>query len=81
MISFENEVITPTIFPDKTSQVWKLPKELLTFAARDLEKLVIKWDFEHEAEMMHVCQLATLFSSLFPRKKLILNVYLMYIKP
>ena len=74
MITFENEVITPTIFPDKTSQVWKLPKELLTAAAVNLEKLVIKWDFEHEAEMMHVCQLATLFSSLFPRKKLILDV-------
>lgn len=74
MISFENETINPTIFPDKTSQVWKLSKEKLTKIAVELDEIVIKWDFENEAELIHVCQLATLFNSLFPRKKLILHV-------
>lgn len=53
-ISDENwQEIKPTIFPDGTSQVWKItvPKD---------EKCIIKWNFENEAEVIHVLQLGKL---------------------
>lgn len=56
MIRLNNYIITPTIFPDKTSQVWKLPETLFG----DYNKVV--WDFEHESEFMHVAQLVELLA-------------------
>ena len=55
MITLNNFVVTPTIFPDKTSQVWKLPDEAL---ALDWHHIV--WYFENEAEFMHLAQLRLL---------------------
>lgn len=46
---------TTTIFPDGTSQVWKVEEEL--FEDNDIK---ILWVFENEGELMHVCQLAQL---------------------
>ncbi len=40
-------VLTPTIFPDGTSQVWKLPAEILNH--REYE---ITWNFESEREIV-----------------------------
>lgn len=58
MIAVNNRAITPTIFPDKTSQVWKLDAELIT----EIEEgsSIIQWQFESEAEIIQVLQLATL---------------------
>jgi ribose-phosphate pyrophosphokinase len=47
--------IIPTIFPDKTSQVWKLPKEIL-----GNNSYSIQWFFESEAEFFHLAQLVEL---------------------
>jgi ribose-phosphate pyrophosphokinase len=58
MITLNGEPIVPTIFPDKTSQVWKLPEEQL-----DRFSSSIVWKFEHEGEFMHLAQLATLLRS------------------
>lgn len=55
MILLNGIEINPTIFPDKTSQVWKLPNEAFG-ASPD----IITWSFENEAELFHVCQLADL---------------------
>lgn len=59
--AFEEEwqVVTPTIFPDGTSQVWKLK-----FNNRDPNKTAfsIQWNFESEAEFIHLAQLVTLLS-------------------
>lgn len=52
-------IITPTIFPDKTSQVWKLPEEALRFT----EFTQITWEFENESEFIQVLQLADLLST------------------
>lgn len=41
-----------SIFPDGTSQCWKLSDELLTSKRFDIE-----WEFESEAELIHICQL------------------------
>jgi ribose-phosphate pyrophosphokinase len=47
--------IIPTIFPDKTSQVWKLPKDAL-----GNKSYSIQWFFESEAEFFHLAQLVEL---------------------
>lgn len=52
MLLLNNVEIKPTIFPDGTQQVWKLPQELLSAG-----KKVIKWYFENDAELMTLIQL------------------------
>lgn len=59
MISVNNEVITPTIFPDGTSQVWKLSDAIIKYI-HEFESIYITWEFESEAELMHICQLCHL---------------------
>lgn len=68
-IYLNNEKITPTIFPDKTSQVWKLNSEDV-YPYHNL----IKWDFESEAELFHIAQLRALLNTLVPDATVILNV-------
>lgn len=58
MISIDGHKITPTIFPDKTSQVWKLDEKVLDAIRRQTENVEICWDFENEAELVHCLQLA-----------------------
>lgn len=52
----------PTIFPDKTSQVWRLPEHLLAALDR-AAAAAVRWDFESEAELLHLAQLAVLLKS------------------
>jgi len=55
--------VGPTLFPDKTSQVWKLPED----AVRRLQEkgsASILWDFEAEAEFLHLAQLFMLLRAL-----------------
>lgn len=54
MIKANGIKITPTMFSDGTSQVWKLPKECFS------STVTINWEFEAEAEFMHLAQLVTL---------------------
>lgn len=56
MIKLGDYVVTPTIFPDGTSQVWHIPQDVLENAD------VVTWDFENEAELSHVLQLSALFT-------------------
>ena len=66
-----------TIFPDGTSQVWKLQNHI-PFDPRD-EDPVILWLFENEAELMHVLQLAALVQTHLNVSECILRVpYLPY---
>lgn len=58
MIRLNGETITPTIFPDKTSQVWNIAQ-----FSRFNQMNFIVWDFENEAEIMHVLQLVQLLDS------------------
>lgn len=58
MIKVDGIEVKATIFPDKTSQVWKLPEEL--FQAKENN---IVWDFESEAEFIHLAQLKELLST------------------
>ena len=56
MIKVGEFVVSPTIFPDGTSQVWKIPDLALLTSG----PIIIQWDFENESELVHVAQLATL---------------------
>ena len=60
MIKLNGVEIKPTIFPDKTSQVWKLSEELL-----NSHTSLIVWEFENESEFMHVAQLVHLLKNQF----------------
>lgn len=53
-------VVKPTIFPDKTSQVWKLPQDVIKFIENNASGITITWEFEDERELIHVCQLCDL---------------------
>lgn len=53
---FRNVIVTPTMFPDGTSQVWKLPKEITSCMV-----LNIVWNFEAEREIIDLLSLRTLY--------------------
>ena len=48
-------VVSPTVFPDKTSQVWKIEPQLLDIGAKQ-----IIWHFEGDHELIQILQLVTL---------------------
>jgi ribose-phosphate pyrophosphokinase len=58
MIKLNGHPITTTIFPDKTSQVWKIDKSY--FNRVNGKGNIIRWEFEHEGEFMHLAQLRML---------------------
>lgn len=58
MITANKIKIEPTIFSDSTSQVWKLPEELL-----NAWEVKVVWHFESEAEIMHLLSLRRLLYS------------------
>lgn len=55
------EVITPTLFPDGTSQCWKI--DSISKNYRNCVKAEILWRFENESELIHVAQLSDLLDS------------------
>jgi ribose-phosphate pyrophosphokinase len=59
MITVNGSAIRPTLFPDGTSQVWKLDDGLL----RPGTTAAVAWRFESEAEVMHLAQLAALLKA------------------
>lgn len=52
-IKLNGEIVDVTIFPDNTSQVWKLPKI-------SEKEAIIVWEFQYEHEFMHLAQLKDL---------------------
>jgi ribose-phosphate pyrophosphokinase len=65
MISINGVEIKRTLFPDKTSQVWQLPNDLLESLYKE-GMCTIKWEFENEAEFLHLAQLKTLIDTRCP---------------
>lgn len=57
MITVNGSPLARTLFPDNTSQVWKLPHEVLYSKVAE-----VRWDFEHEGEFIHIAQLSDLLS-------------------
>jgi ribose-phosphate pyrophosphokinase len=57
MIYLCGHPIIPTLFPDQTSQVWNVP---MSFVSK--EPYRIRWEFQSEAEFMHLAQLRAIYS-------------------
>lgn len=60
MITVNGVKIVPTMFPDRTSQVWKIPKEIFNRIDPDALHLQVKWQFENESEIIQLAQLKDL---------------------
>lgn len=73
MITLNGQPLSVTIFPDNTSQVWKISEDVLL--NEDYADIV--WDFRHEGEVMHLAQLAHLLSHVSIHKTLTIK-YLPY---
>lgn len=63
-----------TIFPDQTSQVWKLEPT----PSSDFQELTILWLFENESELIHLLQLAFLLKKQYHSKINLKAPYLPY---
>jgi len=70
MIYINDISVQVTMFPDKTSQVWKLPPQYL-------DTKVIRWVFENEGEFLRLAQLKTLLDKANLKPLLVLK-YLPY---
>lgn len=70
----EIEIVNPLVFPDQTSQVFRV--KAITKNYRNVVSSEIIWQFENEAEFMHVAQLSDLLDSYTgdPRPLKILNI-------
>lgn len=61
MIKLNGHEIKPTMFPDGTSQVWKIDENI--FKLRHPLEQAITWEFENEAEFIHIAQLCDLIEA------------------
>lgn len=73
LVDGQERTFTTTVFPDGTSQVWKL--DLLPEEGDEIE---ILWLFENEAELFHVCQLAHLLEEEYDYSPTLIVPYLPY---
>lgn len=55
MLEINGFKVVPTIFPDKTSQVWKLDEKLFKKVKQD-QLINVLWKFENESELLHLNQ-------------------------
>lgn len=55
MIYLNGNPVSTTLFPDNTSQVWKLSPKTFKFGHAK-----VRWEFSHEGEFMHLAQLKDL---------------------
>lgn len=57
LINNIEHIVKPTIFPDGTSQVWKLPEEIINSL-----NVKVTWNFEAERELIDLASLRKLFT-------------------
>lgn len=75
MIKLNGNEVIPTIFPDKTSQIWQLPNYDTYF----FKKENIEWIFESESEFIHLAQLVDLLSQNRKENHAGIHLYLPYL--
>jgi len=61
-------MVTATLFPDKTSQVWKLKDSQLEYLKTD-PKPVVEWYFDNESEVIQIIQLFDLINTIVPEDR------------
>lgn len=59
MIYINGTPVNTTLFPDNTSQVWKIP----TLEIPDTNWVHVRWDFTHEGEFIQLAQLKQLLDN------------------
>lgn len=59
MLKINNEIVPVTVFPDGTHQVWKLTDSQTKYIETS-DEVEVFWDFENQAEVFDVMQLADL---------------------
>lgn len=74
MIKLNDNPVNVTMFPDNTSQCWKLNEEFLN---KPFTTSVVTWNFEHEGEFLHLAQLKDLLDHSAIYSVLVIN-YLPY---
>lgn len=79
MISINNTEIIPTIFPDGTAQVWKLPNDIINFIKTNPDKIVIEWNYQSDAELIYVLMLRDLLVHLCENKGADIVLYCPYL--
>lgn len=65
MITIQGGPINVTIFPDKTSQVWKVFEQYPELKNNPI--LEVTWKFENEEELIHLAQLKMLLDNVCPK--------------
>lgn len=63
MITLNGVLITPTIFPDKTAQIWQLPQEIDDTIFKT-KKAIINWEYEGDHEIFQLLQILDLLKSI-----------------
>jgi ribose-phosphate pyrophosphokinase len=66
-----------TVFPDNTSQVWKLSEDVLK-NLNSTQSVEITWIFAHEGEFLQLAQLKDLLNTYFSNKTILIIKYLPY---
>ena len=75
MIAIDGVLVNVTIFPDGTSQVWKLDQRILDYVNdTNTENIVVDWIFTSENEVFHIVQLLDLLDTLNKDKDVYLNM-------
>lgn len=57
MIKLNGVEVVATMFPDKTSQIWKIDESILS------KVCTVNWEFENEGEIVHLAQLKDLLDN------------------
>lgn len=60
--------VNPTVFPDKTSQVWKLTDKQLAYLKNEPQPKVV-WYFDDEKEVIQILQLFDLINTIVPEDR------------
>lgn len=75
MIAIDGILVNVTIFPDGTSQVWKLDQRILDYVNDTNNKnIIVDWIFTSENELFHILQLFHLLHTLNEDKEFILSM-------
>lgn len=76
MLYLNDKPVQVTMFPDNTSQVWKLPADI---TVNDDNKYdTVKWEFSHEGEFLQLAQLADLIEKVYRHDWKLILPYLPY---
>lgn len=69
MILVNGQIVSPTLFPDGTSQVWKLPQSLTDEFIKG-RPAYVQWSFSDESELIQLAQLKDLLDTYNCRPRL-----------